>query len=73
MSAEVPPLTADAQVARIFALRRGFNTIHLIDVGIKLGVFRALAEAPDLTAEALAERLRKIRLKFRRAKGEFTF
>lgn len=57
MSAEVPPLTADAQVARIFALRRGFNTIHLIDVGIKLGVFRALAEAPDLTAEALAERL----------------
>ena len=42
MSADVPPLTADAQVARIFALRRGFNTIHLIDVGIKLGVLRKI-------------------------------
>lgn len=57
MPTDVPALTADDQVARIFALRRGFNTVHLIDVGIKLGVFRALAETPDQSVDALAERL----------------
>lgn len=57
MPTDVPALTADDQVARIFALRRGFNTIHLIDVGIKLGVFRALAETPGQSVDALAERL----------------
>ena len=56
MSADVPPLTADAQVARIFALRRGFNTIHLIDVGIKLGVLRKIrgGQAFAVTAIELA-------------------
>ncbi len=52
-----PALTADEQVARIFEWRRGFNNIHLIDTGVELGLFRALAEAPGLTAEALAARL----------------
>lgn len=50
-------VTADQQVARIFEWRRGFNTIHLIDVGIKTGIFRALAESPGATAQQLAQRL----------------
>src|SRR6267378_117262 len=37
-------ITADSQVARIFEWRRGFNTIHLIDVGVHLGLFQALVE-----------------------------
>lgn len=57
MNDPTPAITADEQVARIFEWRRGFNNIHLIDVGIELGLFRALAEAPGQTAEALAARL----------------
>lgn len=52
-----PATTADSQVARLFAWRRGFNAMHLIDLGIRLGLFRSLAEAPAATAHALAERL----------------
>ena len=44
--AAVPEITADSQVARIFEWRRGFNTIYLIDVGLRLELFRALREAP---------------------------
>ncbi|HZF24355.1 MAG TPA: hypothetical protein VE030_12920, partial [Burkholderiales bacterium] len=50
-------ITADSQVARIFEWRRGFNTIHLIDVGVHLGLFQALVEKPGLTGRELAERL----------------
>ena len=50
-------ITADSQVARIFEWRRGFNTIHLIDLGIKLGLIRALAEAPGSSAQDLAGKL----------------
>ena len=50
-------ITADSQVARIFEWRRGFNTIHLIDVGVHLGLFQALVERPGLTGRELAERL----------------
>jgi SAM-dependent methyltransferase len=57
MNDPIPAITADEQVARIFEWRRGFNNIHLIDVGIELGLFRALAELPGQTAEALAARL----------------
>lgn len=52
-----PAISADEQVARIFEWRRGFNNIHLIDTGVELGLFRALADAPGQTAEALAARL----------------
>jgi SAM-dependent methyltransferase len=48
---------AEAQVAKIFEWRRGFNAMHLIDLGIRLGLFKALAEAPGVTARAIAERL----------------
>ena len=57
MNDPTPAITADAQVARIFEWRRGFNTIHLIDLGIKLGLFAALAERPGSTAESLAQSL----------------
>jgi ubiquinone/menaquinone biosynthesis C-methylase UbiE len=50
-------ITADSQVARIFEWRRGFNTIHLIDLGIKLGLTKALAEAPNSSAQDLASKL----------------
>ena len=36
MQASNAGITADSQVARIFEWRRGFNTIHLIDLGIKV-------------------------------------
>lgn len=49
--------SADDQVARIFAWRRGFNTIFLIDVGVKLGLFKAIAAKPDRTAAELAGEL----------------
>jgi 2-polyprenyl-3-methyl-5-hydroxy-6-metoxy-1,4-benzoquinol methylase len=50
-------VSADAQVARIFEWRRGFNAMHLIDLGIGLGLFRSLAVAPDVPADELAGRL----------------
>ncbi|MFN0039514.1 MAG: class I SAM-dependent methyltransferase [Burkholderiales bacterium] len=50
-------ITADMQVARIFEWRRGFNTIYLIDLGVHLGLFKALAETPGLTGTELADRL----------------
>lgn len=52
-----PGLTADSQVARIFAWRRGFNALHLIDLGIRLGLFKAFAETPGTTARFVAQRL----------------
>ena len=53
-SAEV---TAEEQVERIFAWRRGFNAMHLIDLGVRLGLFKSLAEAPHATAAEVAARL----------------
>lgn len=52
-----PAASADTQVAKIFEWRRGFNAMHLIDLGIRLGLFKALAQTPDATAQELAERL----------------
>ena len=50
-------ITADSQVARVFEWRRGFNTIHLIHLGVQLGLFRALDEARAATPRQLAEKL----------------
>ncbi|HXX12789.1 MAG TPA: class I SAM-dependent methyltransferase [Burkholderiales bacterium] len=50
-------ITADSQVARVFEWRRGFNTIHLIDLGIRVGLFKALLEAPGSSAGQLADKL----------------
>jgi SAM-dependent methyltransferase len=57
MDNKTTEITADSQVARVFEWRRGFNTIHLIDVGIRVGLFKSLAEAPGVTGKELAERL----------------
>jgi SAM-dependent methyltransferase len=43
--------------ARIFAWRRGFNALHLIDLGLQLGLFEALARSPGLSSDALAAQL----------------
>jgi hypothetical protein len=50
-------ITAESQVARLFAWRRGFNAMHLIDLGIRLGLFNAFAETPAVTAQQVAGRL----------------
>ena len=50
-------VTVEDQAARVFAWRRGFNASHLIDLGIKLGLFKDLAANPASTATAVAERL----------------
>lgn len=50
-------LTADAQTARIFEWRRGFNTIYLLDLGVKLGLFQALRQKPASTGAELAASL----------------
>ncbi len=57
MDSDNQEITADSQVARIFEWRRGFNAIHLIDVGVRVGLFKALAEAPGATGTELAQRL----------------
>lgn len=49
--------TADVQVEKIFAWRRGFNAMHLIDLGVRLGLFKTLAETPHLSAQEVADRL----------------
>lgn len=51
-------LTAEFQAARIFEWRRGFNAMHLIDLGVQLGLFKALAEAPGQTPAQLAAKLK---------------
>jgi SAM-dependent methyltransferase len=56
-AAAAAAVTADDQVARIFAWRRGFNAIHLIDLGVELGLFRAFAETPGTAPAAVAQRL----------------
>lgn len=50
-------ITADSQTARVFAWRRGFNAMHLIDLGIRLGLFKSLAETPGVTGRELADGL----------------
>ena len=48
--------SVDEQVAKIFAWRRGFNTVFLIDIGVELGLFKAIAQGPGRsTADIAAE------------------
>jgi ubiquinone/menaquinone biosynthesis C-methylase UbiE len=54
---EANELTAEAQVAKIFEWRRGFNAMHLIDLGIRLGLFKAIAETPDVIPGQIAAEL----------------
>ena len=51
-------INADTQTEKIFAWWRGFNAMHLIDVGVEVGLFKALAAAPSgLSSAALAQQL----------------
>ena len=50
-------ISVDEQVAKIFTWRRGFNAVFLIDIGVDLGLFKALAENPGQSAAAIAEQL----------------
>ena len=47
-------LTAESQVAKIFEWRRGFNAMHLIDIGVQLGLFRTISNASEATPEQIA-------------------
>jgi ubiquinone/menaquinone biosynthesis C-methylase UbiE len=50
-------LTAEDQVAKIFEWRRGFNAMHLIDIGVRLGLFKAFADTPGAKPEQVAAAL----------------
>lgn len=50
-------LTPDAQVAKIFEWRRGFNAMHLIDLGVRLGLFKAFADNQGARPGEIAETL----------------
>jgi SAM-dependent methyltransferase len=47
-----PPTRAD-QIAKVFSYLRGLHATHYMDVGVRMGLFRALAERPR-SAEQLA-------------------
>lgn len=51
-------ISVDEQVAKVFAWRRGFNAVFLIDIGVDLGLFKALAEGPGRTAHEIAAALK---------------
>jgi SAM-dependent methyltransferase len=55
---EKPEISVDEQVARIFTWRRGFNAVFLIDIGVELGLFKALAEKPGRTSAQIAADLK---------------
>jgi SAM-dependent methyltransferase len=58
MSAPGPgEITADTQTARVFEWRRGFNAMHLIDLGVQLGLFAAFAKAPGAAPAEVAAAL----------------
>lgn len=42
------------QTARVFSFLRGLHATHFLDVGVRLGVFRALAETPQRPPELAA-------------------
>lgn len=50
----VEQVTIEEQIAKVFGWRRGFNAMHLIDIGLQLGLFRAFFEQPDSTPRQIA-------------------
>lgn len=51
-------ISVDEQVEKVFAWRRGFNAVFLIDIGVDLGLFKTLAEKPGQTAPQIAASLK---------------
>ncbi len=56
--ANSPEISVDEQVAKVFTWRRGFNAVFLIDIGVDLGLFKALAEGPGRTSQEIAADLK---------------
>jgi len=54
---EKDTLSVEAQIARVFEWRRGFNATHLIDVGVHLGLFKALRDRPEASGAEIAAAL----------------
>jgi len=50
-------ITTRAQTARIFEWRLGFDAIFLINIGVRLGLFRAFAQTPGATPQEIAAAL----------------
>ncbi len=51
-------ITPDVQTARVWDYIKGFHAVHLVNVGLELGLFAKLDEAPDgLGPDALAKAL----------------
>ncbi len=57
-NSENAEISVDQQVAKIFTWRRGFNAIFLIDIGVELGLFKALKEKPNQSAADIAKQLK---------------
>lgn len=56
-SVRSPETTRLAQMGKIFGYTKGLHATHLIDLGVKLGLFGALAEAPaGLSPDSLASK-----------------
>ncbi len=49
--------TADQQVAKIFEWRRGFNIVHLINIGLELGLFKYIEKNPNSSPATIAKSL----------------
>ena len=53
-----PPTTLQAQMGKVFGYLKGLHATHLINIGVKLGLFARLAQSPSgLTPDALAAAL----------------
>jgi len=50
-------ISVEEQIARVFEWRRGFNATHLIDVGLHLGLFKALRDRPEASGAEIATAL----------------
>jgi len=50
-------VTAEAQTAKIFEWRQGFNARFLINLDVRLRLFRAFAQSPGARARYIARRL----------------
>ena len=51
-------ISAEGQAARIHDFQKGFKAVHLINIGVKLGILQALGEAGEgITVSELASKL----------------
>ena len=54
-----PPTTLQAQMGKVFGYMKGLHATHLINIGVKLGLFARVAQSPGgLMPDALAAELK---------------